>query len=377
MGKIVFVDRNLLSEKVGGAEVQLWTLAEAFAKSGWETYYVTDARVDQHSRKGVTIFSIDPGRNASQHYQNFRDRLNKIAPDVIYQRGRKNYTAFVGRYVRASGTPFIFAASMDVDCFRFKEVFRLKSSSGWLDFIRRLRWALAHDIDTSRGIRSATQVLTQSLLQQQNMLKHLGKSSVVIPNMHKSPDFGEVHKSSPPIVLWLANLKQGKRPELFFEMMDHLGEQDCRFIMAGAMAEPQRYAGLIKNYQMKYRNFEYRPKIDFQESNKLIGEASVFINTSLGQAEGFPNTFIQAWLRRTPTISLGVDPDNLIGQHKLGGVVTEPLELAGKVMQILRDRALADSMGARAEQLAKEKFGLEKNFHKVEQIAATLAAKHS
>jgi glycosyltransferase involved in cell wall biosynthesis len=65
-------------------------------------------------------------------------------------------------------------------------------------------------------------------------------------------------------------------------------------------------------------NFDYLGPVSFEESNSLFAKANIFINTSKAQ-EGFPNTFIQAWMQGVPTISLDFDPDNLIEEKTWNG----------------------------------------------------------
>ncbi len=52
--------------------------------------------------------------------------------------------------------------------------------------------------------------------------------------------------------------------------------------------------------------------ISQQEVNAELANAHVLVNTSL--YEGFPNTFIQAWMRRTVVVSLNVNPDGIFDE---------------------------------------------------------------
>ncbi len=54
----------------------------------------------------------------------------------------------------------------------------------------------------------------------------------------------------------------------------------------------------------------------YSQINDHFKQASIFVSTSA--SEGFPNTFIQAWMNYTPVVSLNIDPDDVIKKYNLG-----------------------------------------------------------
>ena len=60
----------------------------------------------------------------------------------------------------------------------------------------------------------------------------------------------------------------------------------------------------------------------------------MFVNTS--ETEGFPNTFLQAWIRGVPVISF-FDPDNVIRREGLGHAVGNLEEMASTAQRLATD----------------------------------------
>ena len=88
------------------------------------------------------------------------------------------------------------------------------------------------------------------------------------------------------------------------------------------------------------RNLQYAGEKSHAEVNAILARAHIFVNTSTH--EGFPNTFIQAWMRDVAVVSLSVDPDRVLASRKLGILAQSEAGLAAAV------RRLADDAGLRA-----------------------------
>jgi len=64
------------------------------------------------------------------------------------------------------------------------------------------------------------------------------------------------------------------------------------------------------------KNIRFIERIPFEKIQDYYNSAELFIGTS--EYEGFPNTYVQACLGKTPIISYKVNPDNFINVNHLG-----------------------------------------------------------
>jgi glycosyltransferase involved in cell wall biosynthesis len=80
----------------------------------------------------------------------------------------------------------------------------------------------------------------------------------------------------------------------------------------------------------------------------------VFVNTS--EIEGFPNTFLQAWVRGIPVVSF-FDPDGVIQREGLGRTVASVEEMAAAVHRLAMDPQLWAEASARCLAYTARRYG--------------------
>ena len=362
MPSICIVNPHYIKETIGGAEVQLYLLAKACIGAGWTVHYVTGDVDEEGEEDGIRLIPFrERGRGFSKNFSILKTLLLDIDADLYVQRGRKLDTALVGRFAEATERRFAFFTSMDIDTMRYKNMVRLKGSRA--DFLKRLTLglpALREDRRTLAGIKAADVVFCQTRFQQEQLRRNVGIDSELFPNMLPVPAEKKIHKKDPPVVLWLASLKAWKRPELFMHMAQRLESLPCRFVLAGRVTNPRFQAALF-DLQKRQKNFEFVDRVSFKKSGELIARAGLFVNTSMGY-EGFPNTFIQAWMRKTPVVSLEFDPDGLLVDKKIGFCSGTYEQMCVDVETLVSDPSLREEMGGRARAFAADAFGLEKRF---------------
>ena len=61
---------------------------------------------------------------------------------------------------------------------------------------------------------------------------NFGLESLVIPNGHPAPSRQGI-RADPPVVLWVANIKAWKQPEIFMDLAKRLNATDAKSVMAG------------------------------------------------------------------------------------------------------------------------------------------------
>jgi glycosyltransferase involved in cell wall biosynthesis len=94
------------------------------------------------------------------------------------------------------------------------------------------------------------------------------------------------------------------------------------------------------------------------EVNRRLGEGHILVCTS--QYEGFSNTFVQAWMRKVPVVSLNADPDNIIVREGIGFKSLTFEKLTRDVKLLIENRELREKMGKKALQYAHKNHGIEK-----------------
>jgi glycosyltransferase involved in cell wall biosynthesis len=97
-------------------------------------------------------------------------------------------------------------------------------------------------------------------------------------------------------------------------------------------------------------NIEYLGARPQSEINALMARSHVFVNTSI--SEGFPNTFIQAWMREVPVVSLDVDPDGVLDRERVGIHARTTAGLVEAVRGFVTDPQRRADYGERARRYA-------------------------
>jgi glycosyltransferase involved in cell wall biosynthesis len=182
---------------------------------------------------------------------------------------------------------------------------------------------------------------------------------VVLPSYFLPPPEKPLEKEK--TVLWLANLSPGKQPELFLKLAEACrGERAWTFVLAGGTGD-RDYFERLRHQAETLPNVRLVGRVPFEETDRYFGEAALFANTSRHEAEGLPNTFIQAWFHRTPVLSLNHDPNGWIGTRKLGFCAHGDLDLWVKTGRaLLHHEDKLREMGAAAARFARETFAADR-----------------
>jgi len=308
--KILIIMGEHIDKRIGGAEVQVDMLVQYFIKNGHEIIYLfKDEKRRQYYRVGdVSYYSVKRAFKGVKllHYLNIRF-INKVIrdekPSIIYQRGDFHFADIIVRLGKWNKIPVVSGISMERSCYLEKIQINHKIILSLLN-----RWM------KKSYYRKSTLVISQTRKQRNLLKRNYCVESIIIPNGHPIPE-GPFMKSDPVEIVWVANIKPIKQPLKFIQLANSMKALPIRFIMIG-----RRDDGLlqkeVEEELSKAKNIDYIGEITLDEANEYIEKATLLVNTSI--SEGFSNTFIQAWMRETPVVSLNSDPDGVITREKLG-----------------------------------------------------------
>ncbi|WP_255196454.1 glycosyltransferase family 4 protein [Halorarius litoreus] len=347
------------SDTSGGAELQSQLICAELSRRGHQSYYVAydSNELSVESHDGVSVYRLaEPGR-----YKRLRRVLTtvrEIDPDVIYLRNIKD-APLSAMFKSQTDSHVVFNISHDVQCLPRFAGWPGKNDSTPLHTLYRR---------TKLGIRRSflsvpDTIFVQTERQQKLLKKHRDMTSVLTGNGHPRPE-SEPEKHAPPVVLWLASIKEWKQPHVFVDLASACTDLECEFWLVGRPST-RTLAREIADRAESLPNLQYLGGCTVSESDDYIERASVFVNTS--KQEGFPNTFIQSWFRKTPVVSLHVDPTHESVEFETGYYALESeSELVDRVRELVQNPAHRSDLGEQAYRYACEYNDIQRVVDRIE-----------
>ena len=341
---------------MGGAQYQAKFLIERLIEAKtFETFYLAKRIAPAYAPSGYRVQAIGGSRigawlGVPADGLSLYRTLKQVNPDVVYQRVGGAYTGVCAHYARQYGRRMIWHVAHDKDLVPGGHLVSNRPVAGYLD------GALLE-----YGIRHAGQIVTQTKTQAALLASNYGREAdAVIPNFHPAPT-EELNKDGAMTVVWIGNMKVWKRPEVFIDMARDLSQMtsgsDMRFVVIGAPAQNrQRQLRLVESMG-SVPNLMYKGAVGQEEVNEILASAHILVNTS--QYEGFSNTWIQAWMREVPVVSLELNPDGVFDDQKVGICAGSYDRLVKTLSELAEDRRRLDVMGKEAARYAASHHGME------------------
>lgn len=345
-------NQNCKEEALGGAEVQLYLLSKELADDPrLDVYVLTGKYINKETKleiyNKIKLYQVLPLKifpirknsfNLIFNILKFFIILKKINPDIIIQRAAGFSTALCALYCRIFKRKFVYSISSITNV-------NGEDAKGFYGKLYLF------------GLLKASYIVAQSL-EQINILERWQNKKLTNISVIKSG-----HHITPPnlenkfTILWVARAERLKRPEIFLKLTENFPNQ--KFVMICNKSRDIDYWRYIKEKASKIINLTFLPYVLFDDINKYFINSKVFINTSI--YEGFPNTFIQAMKNKTPILSLKINPDNVITNHKCGIVCNNCYnKMVNNLKLLLTNQDLYNKLSENALRYAKEHHDIDK-----------------
>ena len=153
-------------------------------------------------------------------------------------------------------------------------------------------------------------------------------------------------------VLWVSNFRSVKRPEALLEVARACPELTFSMV-GGKLPGAEDYFDRVTAEARTLPNVTVHGAVPYGQVGALFDRARVFLNTST--VEGFPNTYLQAWMRGLPVVAT-FDTDGLIRRKGQGHSDAEVGALVAPLKALLGDPARVAATGEAAYQYAMQEY---------------------
>jgi glycosyltransferase involved in cell wall biosynthesis len=330
---------------IGGESVQLTLLAKAFANLNWDVSVVDRdyGQPDSEKISGVAFhktYKINAGIPVLRFFyprlHSIFGALKRANADIYFQSCAGMLTGVVALYCGIKNRKFVFRTAHDTDCIPGHQLIKL-----WRD--KKLY---------EYGLRRANLISVQGENQKKLLENNYGICGIPVNMTVELPSIIEANSKKDIDVLWVNNMRPFKRPEMCIEIAKSL--RNYKFYMIGGPCPGlDDYYKKILHLSQKLDNLSFLGPVPYSQINSYFSRAKLFINTS--ETEGFPNSFLQAWIRQVPIISF-FDPDQLIKRHSLG---TSPISIdtmRQDIVRLLSENKLRQELGEGAREFVMKTY---------------------
>jgi glycosyltransferase involved in cell wall biosynthesis len=331
---------------IGGEAVQQTLLGKALARRGHDVSMVVadQGQADGALWQGIRVYGayrLDAGlpglRFIHPRWTGMWSALRRADADIYYTSCAGMQVGLVALFCRRFARRFVFRIASDTDC----------DGSRLLVPFARDRWLYAY------GLRRADAILVQSVSQALELERNYGLASRVAGMMVENPLTATERDID---VLWVSNIRREKRPDRILELADIL--PDVRIHMVGgSLRDEETLFGAIERASRSRPNVSFHGRLPYRDANDLYGRAKLLVNTS--DVEGFPNSYLQAWIRGAPVVTL-IDPDRVIERHCLGVAAKSADEIADAIRNLLDNPAAWQAASDRCRAYMDREHGEEK-----------------
>lgn len=323
-------------KNVIGPDIDQITLASKLNKKGYKVTIITHNEGGPSEElingiKVVKIYSSASQINLLSKIMHLWRAFKKSDSDIYFHYG--DSLGIISIFTYLMGKKSIYKIASDVLLDRnliINEIKEFKSSK----FNSRV---IGNWID----IKLSNAICLQNQYQFKMLKKRYNKNGKIIKNHIKINDMDLDKKSKIPIVLWVGSMAEVKQPWLVIELAKMMPSVKFQMI-GGYQGDPTLYNNM-KRQSEKLENFEFLGVVPFDEIDYYFNKAWILINTSM--FEGFPNSFLQAWMNYMPVLSINANPDEIITNYNLGFYSRNLKQLKEDLSILLNNENLIKEIG--------------------------------
>ncbi len=331
LGSYPLLTSNENLKYVGGAELKQVIMAKELAKRGYDVSIIT---YDEPGTKKKEFSELNIIKTFSP--SDDLNYFNKIKALWISLKKANSYI-----YIQSGGTPGFIA----LYCYLRKKMY-IK----WLSSDRNVllkgnenRTPIWIKIALFIDIKLAGLIIVQNQFQKKLIEEKFKKKTILIKNPILIPikqNYSKIKKTK-NVILWVGTLRTIKQPEVFLKLAELFPTYTFQMIGGESDTEPEVYKKIEEGAQ-KLKNLNFLGYIPHDEIQSYYRDATIIVNTS--KAEGFPNTFLEAWINYTPVVSLHVDPDEIICKNNLGFHSKTFKQMIADIQTLLTNEQLREKM---------------------------------